>query len=145
MNRQDLSEYLNVLYSSAKDAYDHDEIPVSAVLVFQDGSFISCRNSVEEHGDPYCHAEFNVIQKGLEKIGERYLKDCTLLVSLEPCLFCMGAILKAGIGDLYYVLDDEDKGSLSHYHAFVDDVLRVHRLEDSRFLPLMQDFFKKIR
>lgn len=145
MNRQDLTEYLNILYFSAKEAYDKGEIPVSSLLVFPDGTFIAERNHVEERNDPFCHAEYNVIQKGLEKTKGRYLKGCTLLVSLEPCLFCMGALLKAGIEELYYVLDDEKKGSLSHYHAFVDDTLHVHRVEDSRFLPLMNAFFKKLR
>ncbi len=57
----------------------------------------------------------------------------------------MGAILKSGIENLYYVLDDKKAGSLSYYHTFVDYRLRVHQIEDERFEELMDRFFKKLR
>ncbi len=145
MKRNELSAYLDILYDESRNAAIRGEIPVSALLVFPDGTYLVDSNQVEDKNDPFSHAEFNVIQKGMKKQKSRYLSDCILIVDLEPCLFCLGAIIKAGIKDVYYVLDDEKLGSLSHYHAFVDDRLHVHRIEDDRFKPIMDDFFKKLR
>ena len=100
---------------------------------------------MEREENPLSHAEINVIREGLKKSDTRYLKDGILIVTLEPCLTCLGAILKVGIKDLYYVLDDPKEGALSHYHAFVDDKLRVHRIQDDRFKELMDTFFLSLR
>lgn len=145
MKKEDLKRYLDMLYLEAKKASENHEIPISALLVLPTGETVLSHNHVEEENDPFSHAEFNVINEGMKKMNSRYLKDAILIVSLEPCLFCLGAILKAGIKNLYYVLDDEKLGSLSHYHAFVDDKLFVHRIEDERFSFLMDEFFKKLR
>lgn len=136
---------MDKLYLEAKRCSETGEIPVSAALLFEDGSMELSSNEVEHENDPFAHAEFNVIQNSLKKRNTRYLKDATLIVTLEPCLLCMGAILKAGIPDIYYVLDDPKLGSLSHYHAFVDDQVRVHQIEDRRFKELMDSFFVKLR
>lgn len=144
MDFQELSSYLDRLYRKAKEISKRGEIPISAILVFPDGSFVVDGNAVEEKDDPLEHAEMRVIRQAMKARG-RYLKDAILFVSLEPCLMCMGAILKAGIPDLYYVLDDERLGALSHYHAFVDDRIHVHRIEDKRFKPLMDSFFESLR
>lgn len=145
MTKQELKKYIDILYKEAKNAYDRNEVPISSVLIFKDGQYLVSSNHVEEENNPFSHAEFNVINDGLKLTNSKYLKDCILMVSLEPCLFCMGAILKSGIKEIYYVLDDEKLGSLSHYHTFVDDTLKISRIEDKRFKPLMDDFFKKIR
>ena len=145
MKRNELSTYLDILYEESRKASEKGEIPVSAVLVFPDDTYLVDSNQVEDRNDPFSHAEFNVIQRGMKKLNSRYLPDCILIINLEPCLFCLGAIVKSGIKDIYYVLDDDKLGSLSHYHVFVDDRLHVHRIEDDRFKPVLDDFFKKLR
>lgn len=145
MTKKELSKHLDLLYQCSKNAMEKDEVPVSAILIFPNGDILSSENEVEKKEDPFAHAEFNVIKKGLEKTNSRYLKGCTLLVSLEPCLFCLAAILKTRIENLFYVLDDEKEGGLSYYHTYVDNRLKVHRVEDERFLPLFNEFFKKLR
>lgn len=145
MTKNQIPDILNQLYEASKEALHHNEVPVSAVLLLKDGRTIVSRNHVEEQDDPFSHAEYDVIRQGMKEAKSRYLKDCILFISLEPCLFCLGAILKAGIKDIYYVLDDEKLGSLSHYHVYVDDKLHIHRIDDERFKPLFTEFFKKIR
>lgn len=144
MDKRLLKQALDELYRKAEEAAGKDEIPISAMLLFPDGTSYLEANAVEKENDPLAHAEMRVIQKAMKSRG-RYLKDAVLLVSLEPCLMCLGAILKAGIPELWYVLDDPKLGSLSHYHAFVDDVLRVHRVEDERFEVLMKKTFSRLR
>jgi tRNA(adenine34) deaminase len=145
MTKHELNTYLDQLYKESKEAAEKGEVPVSALLVLPDKSIILKSNQVEEKNDPFSHAEYDIIREGMERMGSRYLTDTILIVTLEPCLFCLGAILKAGIHELYYILDDEKMGSLSHYHAFVDDRLHVHRIKDERFKPIMDEFFKKLR
>lgn len=144
MTKETLKEIIDHLYLESKEAYGNGEIPVAAALVM-DGKVFYSHNEVEKKNDPFRHAEIEVIQKGLKESDSRYLKNSTLIVTLEPCLLCMGAILKVGIGNLYYILDDKKKGSLSYYHVFVDDVMKVHRIEDERFEVLFSDFFSKMR
>lgn len=145
MTEEKLRSVLDDLYASCVDAMGRGEIPVSAAVVLPSSEVFLCSNRVEETNDPFAHAEMNVLSEAMRRLESRYLKGATLVVSLEPCLCCMGAIVKAGIENLYYVLDDEKGGALSRYHAFVDDVLKVHRVEDDRFGKLMTTFFATLR
>ena len=145
MTRDELSAILDQMALLSKSSSSQGEIPVIAALYCPDGTVLYASNQVEEENDPFSHAEINVLRQGLKKYDSRYLKDCILIVSLEPCLMCLGAIIKAGIKNLYYVLDDPKLGGLSHYHAFVDDKIHVHRIDDIRFKPIMDEFFQKLR
>ena len=125
---------------------DSDEIPVIACLFVDDNSKpIFSKNTVERDNNPFKHAEINVLEKGFEIKNSRYLKDATLIVTLEPCLMCMGAILKAGVKNLYYLSDDKENGSLSYYHVFCDNKISVHQIDDERFDNLLKKFFKNLR
>jgi tRNA(adenine34) deaminase len=145
MTRDELSAILDQMAFLSKSSSSQGEIPVIAALCCPDGTVLYSGNKVEKEDDPFMHAEINVLKQGMKRYDSRYLKDCVLIVSLEPCLMCLGAIIKAGIKNLYYVLDDPKLGGLSHYHAFVDDKLHVHRLNDSRFKPIIDEFFQKLR
>ncbi len=145
MTKTDLKIILDHLYEEAQISCREHEIPVSACLVLEDGRQFYSHNEVEKYNDPFMHAEFSVIDRVLKLTDSRYLKNSTLIVTMEPCLLCMGAIIKAGVSSLYYVLPDEKGGSLSHYHAFVDDKLKVSEIEDARFKKLMNDFFNTLR
>ena len=144
MTKENLKEIIDNLYCYSKKASDNNEVPVSACLIVDD-KIIYSYNHVEEKDDPFSHAEIEVIKEGLKIANSRYLKNSTLIVTLEPCLLCMGAILKTGIENLYYIMDDKNKGALSYYHVFVDDVLKVHQIKDSRFTDLFSSFFKSLR
>lgn len=145
MNSKELKSYWDLVYQGALDAYQRGEVPVSAGLLLPDGTFLQEENRVEERNDPFAHAEFLVIKKGLEVSQSRYLKGSTLFVTLEPCLLCMGAILKANVSNLYYGLDDPKAGALSYHHVYVDNVLSVHQIEDKRLSTLIDDFFHHLR
>jgi tRNA(adenine34) deaminase len=145
MNPTELKSILNQLYSLSQKAASQKEVPVSCCLVLADGQKIYASNEVEEEDNPLSHAEMKALEEGFRKSHSRYLEGASLIVTLEPCLMCLGAILKAGIHQLYYVLDDPDLGSLSHYHVFVGKGLEIIRLEDPRFRLLMDEFFKTIR
>ncbi|MFA6829104.1 MAG: nucleoside deaminase [Bacilli bacterium] len=145
MNRNQLKEYLDQLYEEALKASFKGEIPVSALLVLPSNQTILVSNQVESSNNPFKHAEILALEKGMEISGSRYLKDSILIVDLEPCLMCLGAIIKAGVSQLYYIQDDPTKGSLSYYHVFTDNSLMINRIDDRRFKTLFDDFFCKLR
>ena len=144
MTKTELQKHLDKIYEQALIASKEKEIPVGACLI-TDTNVYYAHNQVEKSDHPFEHAEMLVIKEALKKENTRRLKNAVLIVSLEPCLMCMGALIKAGIKELYYVLDDPKLGALSHYHAFVDDSLIVTRVKDDRFEALMKDFFIKLR
>lgn len=84
----------------ANSAFNEGEVPVGAVLFFEDGKFIKDHNKKRQKGF-YSHAEFNVLKRAL-KYKNRYLETAILYVTIEPCLMCIGAMLEARIGGLVY-------------------------------------------
>jgi len=145
MNKQQLQDVLSKLLSLCQECIKDGEVPVSCALVLEDGSVYFQKNEVEKENDPFAHAEQLLIRKVLKEKNTRYLKNATLIVSLEPCLMCMGAMIKAGISRLIYLCEDEKAGSLSYYHTPVDHCLEVLSLHDERFDSLLSYFFQKIR
>ena len=144
MNREELRRYLNRLFEEASIDFREKEIPVACCLITSHSIYFS-HNKVEKTNDPLAHAEMIAINTALKEENVRRLKDGILIVTLEPCLMCLGAIIKAGVKQLYYVLDDPKLGSLSHYHAFVDDVLEISQIQDDRFKDLMDELFRELR
>ena len=102
-----------------------DEVPVGAVLVDADGKVIaSGHNLREQNNDPTSHAEIEVIREAATKLGSWRLDNCTLIVTLEPCVMCAGAIVAARIPRVVFGAWDERVGGAGSVY----DVLRDSRL-----------------
>jgi len=102
-----------------------DDVPVGAVILDAAGEVIATgRNTKERDEDPLGHAEVMAIRAAAHKLGNWRLKDCTLVVTLEPCVMCAGAILAARIPTLVYGAWDEKAGAAGS----VFDLLRDRRL-----------------
>ena len=87
---------MNLALDEARAALDHDDVPVGAV-VLRDGAVIAARHNERElTGDPTAHAEILAMRDASEQIGHWRLDDCTLVVTLEPCTMCAGAMVNAG-------------------------------------------------
>ncbi|MCL4156433.1 UNVERIFIED_CONTAM: hypothetical protein GTU68_005762, partial [Idotea baltica] len=76
----------------AKQAYEQGEIPVGAVIVANNRIIAKAHNQVEMLHDPTAHAEMLAITAAAEHLGSKYLEDCTMYVTLEPCVMCAGAL-----------------------------------------------------
>ena len=101
------------------------EVPVGAILVDGKGTILaSAHNLREMKNDPTSHAEIEVIREAAAKLGSWRLDDCTLVVTLEPCVMCAGAILAARIPRVVFVAWDERVGASGSIY----DVLRDARL-----------------
>jgi tRNA(adenine34) deaminase len=106
------------------------DVPVGAVLLDADGSVLAmARNERERLHDPTAHAEVLAIRRGAEARGDWRLTDTTLVVTLEPCVLCAGAILSARIPRLVFGAWDEKAGAAGSVHDLLRDRRLNHRVE----------------
>ncbi len=102
--------YMRMALRQAELALDAEEIPVGAVVVCQGKIIAKAYNQTELLQDVTAHAEMIAITAAAQHLGAKYLKDCTLYVSLEPCLMCAGALYWAQLGRLVYGAKEEKRG-----------------------------------
>ena len=105
----------------AERAYRAKEVPVGAVVVFEDQVVGRGANMVEQLKDPTAHAEILAIRQACESLGNERLTNCDLYVTLEPCPMCAAAISFARIRRLYYGADDAKGGAVEHGVRFFGD------------------------
>jgi tRNA(adenine34) deaminase len=105
--------YMNLALKQAERALEEEEIPVGAVVVCQGKIVAKAYNQTEMLTDVTAHAEMLAITSAAQTIGAKYLKDCTLYVTLEPCLMCAGAIYWSQLGRLVFGASEEKRGFLS--------------------------------
>lgn len=104
--------YMSLALELAREAYDHGEVPVGAVVVGPDGSVIGRgRNRREETGDATAHAEIEAIREACRTLGDWRLSGCTLYVTLEPCPMCAGAVINARVPTLVFGAREAISGS----------------------------------
>lgn len=130
----------------ARLAFEADEVPVGAVVVSKNRVIAKARNSVQQLNDPTAHAELLAISAATEFLGSKYLNECTLYVTLEPCPMCAGALFWSQIGKVVYATNDEKRGSSlyspSLYHPKTEVIAGI-MAEDSALL--LKSFFQKKR
>ncbi len=112
----------------AEAAARHGDVPIGAVVLGPDGDVIArAGNERELLGDPTAHAEVVAIRRAAEVAGEWRLSDCTLVVTLEPCTMCAGAVVASRIGRLVFGAFDEKAGAVSSLWDVVRDPRLNHR------------------
>ena len=138
--------FMKEALKEAQLAFEKDEVPVGAVVVYGNRIIARAHNLTETLNDPTAHAEMQAITAATNTVGGKYLNECTLYVTLEPCPMCAGACFWAQLGKLVYGADDEKRGysalnsKLLHPKTSVTkDVMK----EDCA--RLMVDFFKRKR
>lgn len=112
-------EYMNIALAEARKAFDEDEIPIGAIVVCKGRIIARTHNLTEMLNDVTAHAEMQAITAAATNIGGKYLNDCTLYVTVEPCPMCAGAIAWSQLGRLVYGAEDEKRG----YRRYAPDVL----------------------
>ena len=115
--------------AEARRAIDHDDVPVGAVVV-RDGSLIASRHNERElTGDPTAHAEVLALRDAAEVTGSWRLDGCTLVVTLEPCVMCGGALINSRIDRLVYGAVDMSAGACLSLYNVCDDPRLNHRVD----------------
>lgn len=130
----------------ARKAFEADEVPVGCVIVFNNRIIARAHNLTERLKDPTAHAEMLAITAAANALGGKYLTDCTLFVSLEPCVMCAGALAWAQVGRIVYGASDVKRGftifapMAMHPRTSIESGLEAE--EASR---LIKDFFARKR
>jgi tRNA(adenine34) deaminase len=142
---------MRIALEEARLAGDAGEVPVGAVVV-HNGEVIARRhNEREVTGDPTAHAEVLALRDASEALGRWRLDDCTLVVTLEPCIMCAGALVNARIGKLVYGAADLKGGATASLYNVMSDP-RVnhnppveHAVLAAECGAMLQDFFSRLR
>lgn len=139
-------QYMREALREAHSAAEEDEIPIGAVVVCKGRIIGKGHNMTERLHDPTAHAEMIAITAAAESMGGKYLNDCTLYVTIEPCPMCAGAMAWAQVGTLVYGASDPKRG----YSLFSPSLLHPNTEVVSGILPeecgsLVSDFFEKKR
>lgn len=110
MAQNNKEHFMRAALSEAKKAFDKQEIPVGAVVVCNDIIIARAHNLTETLKDPTAHAEMQAITAATNWLGGKYLTDCTIYITLEPCGMCAGALGWSQIAGIVYGAPDEKKG-----------------------------------
>lgn len=138
--------YIQQALQEARKAAEAGEVPVGAVVVCRDRIIARAHNLTETLNDVTAHAEMQAITAAANALGGKYLTDCTLYVTVEPCVMCAGAIAWSQMGKLVFGAVDEKRG----YRRYAPQALHpktevVTGVKAEECAQLMKDFFKKKR
>jgi tRNA(adenine34) deaminase len=103
-------QFMKAALKEAKTAFEKQEVPVGAVVVCNDIIIARAHNLTETLHDPTAHAEMQAITAATNYLGGKYLTDCMIYVTLEPCPMCAGALNWSQVSGLIYGADDEKRG-----------------------------------
>lgn len=102
--------FMKKALQEAEEAFEKGEVPVGAIIVVQDRIIARAHNLTEQLNDVTAHAEMQAITAAANFLGGKYLKDCTLYVTLEPCQMCAGALYWSQISKIVYAAKDFERG-----------------------------------
>ena len=139
-------KYMRMALGEAKKALVKGEVPIGAVVVCQDRVVARAHNLTETLTDPTAHAEMQAITIATNELGGKYLPQCTLYVTVEPCVMCAGALGWAQVPNIVYGCRDEKRGFLT----FAPNALHPKAVVNGGVLEeecreLMQEFFRQRR
>lgn len=139
-------QFMRKALYEAQRAAEEGEIPIGAVIVCNDRIISRAHNLTEKLHDVTAHAEMQAITAAADLLGGKYLSDCTLYVTVEPCVMCAGAIGWAQIGRIVYGANDEKRGyQLYAPRALHPKAVVTRGVLEAECRQMMQDFFKQKR
>lgn len=138
--------YMKMALDEAARAYADDEVPVGAIVVCKGRVIARAHNLTETLTDVTAHAEMQAVTAAANYLGGKYLADCTLYVTVEPCVMCAGALGWAQLGRLVYGAPDDKRG----YRRYAPEALHpktevVTGVMEHECAELMKRFFTKRR
>jgi tRNA(adenine34) deaminase len=150
--------FMKLALAEAARAFEKGEVPVGALVVANDRIIARGHNLTEQLTDVTAHAEMQAITAAAHHLGGKYLHDCTLYVTLEPCLMCAGALYWSQISKVVYGASDPKRGGISVFPKKRDDPSKIPSCQPlhpktqliggvmaTEATQLLQDFFAKKR
>ncbi len=136
-------------FVAAQRAFNHDDVPIGAVIV-RDGKIIARgENQVQQRKNPTLHAEIVAINRACKKLGSKFLDNCDIYVTLEPCAMCATAISFARINNIYFAASDDKGGGITSNARIYDTDKHlwkpaVHQIPEfaDQSAQMLKDFFK---
>ena len=137
--------FMRKALDEAQKAFDEDEIPVGAVVVANDKIIARAHNFTEKLNDVTAHAEMQAITSAADFLGGKYLKGCTMYITLEPCVMCAGALYWSQIDKVVFAASDEKRGASTVGELYHPKTKIVRGVLEAEGRELMQQFFQKKR
>ena len=142
------NKYMAEAIEEAKTACNSQEVPVGAVVVYKNEIISRSHNIVVQKNNPLLHAEIIAIDDALKALGKTYLTDCSLYVTKEPCIMCLGAIINARVSKVYFGAYDVKYGASDHLLNLIHNKKVNHFPEiyggimENECKKLLEDFFR---
>ena len=141
--------FMRLALQEAEKAAEEGEVPIGAVITVNERIIAKAHNMTERLKDVTAHAEIQAITSASEALGGKYLTDCTIYVTVEPCAMCAAALGWAQIGRVVYAAPDQKRGFCTLYKTergpFHPKTLIENGLLSNEAAELIQDFFRKRR
>ena len=143
--------YMELALKEAKKSLKYDDVPIGAVIVKNNKIISKAHNMKEKTKIATKHAEIVAIEKACKKLKTWYLTDCTLYVTVEPCLMCCGAIIQSRIKKIVYATKNEKFGYIESVENVLQKNKNNHYVEvkkgiyENESIKLMKEFFQKKR
>ncbi len=138
--------FMRQALQEAQAAAEQDEVPVGAVVVSQNRIIARGHNQTEMLTDVTAHAEIIALTAASDFLGSKYLPDCTLYVTLEPCVMCAGALAWAQLGRIVYGASDDKRGFMRYGKAILHPKTKVEfGILNDACEQLLKTFFKNKR
>lgn len=141
-------KFMNQAFILAKRAFNHDDVPIGAVIVKNGQIIARGENKVQKSKNPTLHAEIVAINRACKKLETKFLDDCDIYVTLEPCAMCATAISFARIKNIYFAATDEKGGGITanakifenDKHLWRPNIIQMPEYADQS-AQLLRDFF----
>jgi len=138
--------FMKEALKEAQKAFEEDEVPIGAVIVCQNKVIARSHNLTERLNDVTAHAEMQAITAAANFLGSKYLTDCTIYVTIEPCMMCAGALFWSQISRVVYAAKDPKRGFTLLGKEVLHPKTKIEcGLMKEKAAELMEDFFKKKR
>jgi len=138
--------FMKEALKEAKKALDADEVPIGAVIVSNNKIIARGHNLTESLNDPTAHAEMQAFTSATDHLGGKYLNNCTLYVTLEPCVMCAGASYWSQIGRIVFGASDSKRGYQSVANSILHPKTNVlSGILENECSNILIDFFKSKR
>ncbi len=141
-------ELMQLALAEAASALSHDDVPVGAIVISPTGDVLAARHNERElTGDPTAHAEVLALRDAAATLGGWRLNDCTLVVTLEPCSMCAGALVNSRLGRVVFGAHDMNGGAVGSLYNLCSDPRLNHEIEVTSGVEadacaaLLTDFF----
>jgi len=143
--------YMSEAIKEAKKAFEEDEVPVGCVIVYQRKIIARAHNQVERLRDPTAHAEMLALTSATSYLNSKWLNECSVYVTIEPCSMCAGALVLARIKNIIFGASDSKAGACGSVLNIANHKKLNHRIKvksgvlEQECSSLLKEFFKNKR